>query len=557
MLLLANPHAVDVPDRKGRLPRTLAEATSSPHREIYLEALDKDPSHYAMAAIAAARTKIIAEQNALHGAKLDQVRQIHEVEIAEIQAKEEKKREDFVIKIAELEAELTKTNETSQVLVDHVNSLEAQLASRSDTERFLATKIANLDEKLKQTESLKQQIETEFASSKTSLTTERDTLTSKVEQLQTELDSTKAKLNQTLELLGKKEITWTATEKELRGKLSTTEVEWANSQANVAILEAQLKKRMENEHSLASQVSALASRLAEQASESSEGTKKYEDLVNRLQEERAALKNTVQDLTQRLQQAAETMEFMHKQQMTIVDEAINHEQMISKALEAHAKIVQDAYKREKDLEKAREERDLIRKILDQQEDAAKSNINIMEVISSQGKTIAGTHDVRENMLTAVQEMSSKMNSTLHFVLQGIDLGKNPELLEQPASIVAKEEEKKEIDATEEEEKVVAEPAEEEQHEEEATPTTEVVEEEDIEATTTASTVVDFVDIKTDAELGPEVSVVSPNLKKVEHAIREIGSAFAVGPADEETRTDDVECMRPMVEGDRIEESREM
>ena len=47
------------------------------------------------------------------------------------------------LRLSELEAELAKTQETSQVLVDHVNSLEAQLASCSNTKRFLATKIAN------------------------------------------------------------------------------------------------------------------------------------------------------------------------------------------------------------------------------------------------------------------------------------------------------------------------------------------------------------------------------------------------------------------------------
>ena len=39
-------------------------------------------------------------------------------------------------RIRELESKLAKTQETSQVLIDHVNSLEAQLTSRSNTERF-------------------------------------------------------------------------------------------------------------------------------------------------------------------------------------------------------------------------------------------------------------------------------------------------------------------------------------------------------------------------------------------------------------------------------------
>jgi hypothetical protein len=557
MLLLAHPHSVDVPDRKGRLPRKLAEAASSPNREVYLEALEKGPSHYAMAAVATARAKTVAEQSAIHDTKLDQVRQIHAVAMEELKLQEEQKREEFVEKIAELEAELTKTNETSQVLVDHVNSLEAQLAARTDTERFLATKIANLDEKLRQTEALKLEAENNFSTYSTSLLAERDALSSKVEELQSELDSTKEKLNETLASLASNESTWTQTEKQLRTKLSKTEVEWANYKANAAILEAQLKKRMENEHSMAAQVSSLASRLAEQASESSQSAKKYDDFVKHLEEEHTTLKETVADLTQRLQTAAETMEFMHKQQMTIVDEAINHEQMISKALEAHAKIVKDAFQQEKELEKAREERETIRKILEQQEEAHKSNTEtrteVLEIITNQGKTIAGTHDVRENMLTAVQEMSSKMNDTLHLVLRGIDLGtskvslekapvsSSPAVNETPTTDAAVEQEDKTeaVDVTEVKEKEVA--------------PEEVVEEET--APTTAVSVVDVVDVKIDAELGPEEVKVVP-AKKLEDVIRQIGAASAEEPHAEETRTDeDVEFMRSS--GDRIIESREM
>ena len=75
-------------------------------------------------------------------------------------------------RVIELETDLAKTVETSQVLVDHVNSLEAQLASRSDTERFLATKIATLDEKLKQTETVKAESETRYSTEKSQLATE-------------------------------------------------------------------------------------------------------------------------------------------------------------------------------------------------------------------------------------------------------------------------------------------------------------------------------------------------------------------------------------------------
>ena len=46
-------------------------------------------------------------------------------------------------------------------------------------------------------------------------------------------------------------------------KYTKMEVDWVNSQANVAILESHLKRRKENERLLAAQVNKLAVQLAE------------------------------------------------------------------------------------------------------------------------------------------------------------------------------------------------------------------------------------------------------------------------------------------------------
>lgn len=423
MLLVAHPQSVDIPDRKGRLPVTLAEAAAPPHREVFVAALAKGPNYYAVAAVAAARANIVAEQKVIQEAMLTQARQFHDYELREVRDEEDKKRHEMEAKVEELEKELLKTQETSQVLVDHVNALEAQLVSRSDTERFLATKIANLDLKLKQTEEASAHSGITAETEKIALCAERDRLLARTDELQKELGTTQEKLSQSLGTFEKRDSEWTARENELSEKLRQAEMDWASSQANAAILEVQLKKRIENEHLLASQVSSLASRLSESASENRDSTKKYTEMIKELEADRNSQKAKIEDLTARLKYVAKIMEQMTEQQVKIVDEAIVHEEMISMALETHAKIVQATIAQEKQLSKAKEERDVMLELLGRHEkcvqDATQRRMDIMSAISLQGQCMAKTKNVRDGMLNCVQELGTNMFGVLQTVVEAV------------------------------------------------------------------------------------------------------------------------------------------
>lgn len=544
LLLTAYPQSVEVPDRKGRKPITLAQAAAEPHRDVFVKALEKGPSFYAVAAIAAARANVVAEQKEVFEKKLSQVRTVHEYEVSEIRIEEEKKRAEMTEKITELENDLAKTMETSQVLVDHVNSLEAQLASRSDTERFLATKIANLDEKLKRTENNKAETEACMSTEKSQLQQERDSLAAKFEELQKNYDETSSKLERALHKMGNKDVKYTNTEKELREQLSKTEVEWANSKANAAILEAQLKKRMENEHLLASQVSNLANRLAEASAESNGEIKKYDILVSELKEERESLRETVEDLTGRLRDAAKAMEKMHEQQVNIIDGAITHENIVSKALEAHATIVTDAARQEQELAMAKEQRAAIMEVLAKQEDAYKAAMakrkEVSAIIGSQGKNLTETKEAREVILLSVQEMSSTMTEALQNIMGAIELAKSASYNDDDDDSVSPiEKEAQEMEQSTVEEVV------------QPSMTTETKEEEMVMIAEAAIT---------EEEDCPEMSVSS---KKLEEIMKEISNAskVVVIPTDllsaaPEARTDEGSSER-VSNADRIMESREM
>ena len=207
LLLAAFPKSVEVKDRKGRIPLALAQASTSPNRESFLRALERGPSYYATAAAATERAAVTAEQQAMFDVKLREIEEAHRQEVAMLRVDAEQKQEDLQDKIAAMEKDLEKNRETSQVLVEHVNTLEAQLNSRTDTERFLATRIAALDVDLKATAKGKEDLEATLKKENEELKTQNKMLEDELNALKeahtihaeklrsTEADLTKAQGN--------------------------------------------------------------------------------------------------------------------------------------------------------------------------------------------------------------------------------------------------------------------------------------------------------------------------------------------------------------------------
>lgn len=443
LLLLAYPQSVDIPDRKGRVPLTLAKAATSPNREIYIKALEKGPSHYAVSALACARARITAEQNAIFEAKLLQARESQKCVLSEHEAQAEKMLQQVQEKVDEKELELAKLHETSQVLVDHVTSLEAQINTRSDTERFLATKIAKLEEKLKESEILKNEREkflatktskfeeeikenerlmdkkeTEFQEGKIDFNKQKEHFLAKINVVETSLSSTREKLAHSIYTLGKREEEWATTEKKMDEKCRETEVEWANARANCAIVEAQLKKRMDNEHLLASQVSNLASRLAECSHEMNENKLEYTKGVKELTDERLSLQLTVEDLSKRLHNVTAVIQDTHKHQIVIVDDAIGNEEIMANCMETHAKMVSESIQQERLLRKSRDE--MMKMVEQSYDEAEEKRQKLMENVTDQGKHLSCMIKTRGNMLACVQNVTTNITSILQNELADVD-----------------------------------------------------------------------------------------------------------------------------------------
>lgn len=68
-------------DCKGRISLVLAQASTSANKALFLQALKRGPTYYAVAAAATERAAVTAEQRALFDAKLQQIRQSHHYEL--------------------------------------------------------------------------------------------------------------------------------------------------------------------------------------------------------------------------------------------------------------------------------------------------------------------------------------------------------------------------------------------------------------------------------------------------------------------------------------------
>lgn len=435
LLLTAFPQSIDVKDRKGRTPLVLAQASTSPNKDSYLRALERGPAYYIVAAAENDRAALIAEQRTIFHAELMLLEDSHHQEIAAIHEQAANKERELLAKMEEMEKELAKTQETSQVLVDHVNSLEAQLSSRSDTERFLATKIATLDSSLRTTEKERLEIEQRLKMENFALIAERDGYKTKLEEIEKQYGYMLENFRGSVEVLEKREQEWSKTKSELEQQIKSVQIDWANAQANCAILDVQLKKKMETEHALATQVSALAGKLAEAATDSREFSTKFSKKIKDLEEERFLLRNTVQDLTKRLKLVANVLEDMTKEQKRIINQSKTQDSVIIEALASHAKIVADAREQQKFLDEARREREEMRKKLAKHEEAIALNeekrLTIMNAIAVQGEHMERTKNARDNILESVENMGNDVRGVLENILSVLpaDIQKDDELVD--------------------------------------------------------------------------------------------------------------------------------
>lgn len=430
LLLMAYPQSVDVQDRKGRTPMVLAQQSTHQNRELYIRALERGPAYYAVAN--AAKDGIVSTPGAAFDAMVPAMPSAgagYSASLIGAMQKQSPPTSEAGAAVnatesgraAELEAELAKTQETSQILVDHVNSLEAQLASRSDTERFLATKIANLDSQLKEANSKLEASAAEVEAKKEELTKKDEEVGERTKKAEEEVEKLQAALADKKEAELK---SYKLTNKErfdLEERVETSERECAAAQANAAVLEAQLKKKIETEQSLASQVSMLASQLASSASSSSEAASAYQRKCESLSAENKKLQAHIEELEGKLGTVATALDAMAAEQERIVEAATKHEKTMAACAKAHTTIIQDTTRQETLLEDAAKEREQIVSILMRQaEDAERTMADrekVLEAVKTQERDIAMAVQQRDSVVDSINKQREYMDFMLNGELQ--------------------------------------------------------------------------------------------------------------------------------------------
>ena len=416
-LLMAYPQSIEVQDRKGRTPMDLAcdRSSASPNRDAYVRALERGAAYYAVASAAqagaVARPQMPTLPAPMHVPALAALPPSESPAVLQYKALAAPP-----AGVAELEAELAKTQETSQVLVDHVNSLEAQLASRSDTERFLATKIANLDSQLKETTALLEAKGAEMDDKAAEHETQVKAKLDEIEALKVSLADKKDAELKSYKLTNKERF-------DLEERVETSEKERAAAVANTAVLEAQLKKKIEIEQSLASQVSMLASQLASSASSSSEATTAYQRTNEALTAQNQALQAKVDELERKLGTVATALDAMAVEQERIVEAATKHEKTMGDVTQTNAAIISDTTRQETLLEDAAKEREQIVSILMRQaEDAERTMADrekVLDAVKAQEANILAAAEERDAVVESVNKqreyMDYVMNNELSFL----------------------------------------------------------------------------------------------------------------------------------------------
>ncbi|KAL9188056.1 hypothetical protein ACHAXT_006434 [Thalassiosira profunda] len=443
LLLMAYPQSVDVQDRKGRTPMVLAQQSTHANREAYIRALERGPAYYAVAG--AAKEGMVPALPSPGAALPPTTAAVTQALASATPALPVLEAGAYAPpaagsndRVAALEAELAKTQETSQVLVDHVNSLEAQLASRSDTERFLATKIANLDAQLKES-TAKLAEAGELADAKDEELAKKDEESDeRAKGLEEEVETLK------VALADKKEAelkSYKLTNKErfdLEERVETSERECAAAQANAAVLEAQLKKKIETEQSLASQVSMLASQLASSASSSSEAASAHQKKCEHLAAENKRLQAHVEELEGKLGTVATALDAMAAEQERIVEAATKHESTMAACVQANRAIVGDTARQETLLEDAAKEREQIVSILMRQAEDAERTMSdrekVLEAVQRQENDIGAAADERDAVVASVNKqreyMDFMLNGELRFLKQTESEEEKPLVKEQ-------------------------------------------------------------------------------------------------------------------------------
>ncbi len=400
MILMANPSAVDVQDRKGRSPLALAQKTHSKLREPYMEALAHTARYYAVATAS-------FESNSIHKFRKNNenggVKKMTELDAEKI---------NLMARADALQKELEKTHGASEVLVNHVNSLEAQLSSKNDTESFLASKIAKVDSQLRDAAHAKELAEAQVVRERSRLTQENDTLKALIEDLTSKLKS--KEVDETTRPKQSTTEVDQSTKNDLLSKLQAAQERATKAERDLEQMEDLLNQKIKSEHSLADQVSTLASRLADTTAGSCASAHSFQTRIEVLTSENARLVKSHDDLVLRINSVLKSLDNMTVEHERILTLSAKHESYLAEAQKQQEQLAANAARNEQLMVDATWEREEIVRILTRQAKEVEASANerkkLQESVQQQSSKMAAATNERAGMLEAIKVQKDHMNA---------------------------------------------------------------------------------------------------------------------------------------------------
>ena len=359
MLICAYPKSVEVTDRKGRLPYKLAQGAPSPQKEMFINALQRAPVYYSVAAQSCAEVGVYNSPSAKRIVDAEKL--------------------NLMGKLETMTMEWQKAEQNAKALAKQLNTIQAELTSKVDMESGLTTKIDALEAQVEELTKTKESNEAELTSTGHKFEEERFALLEKVELQRSLLEEKEKSLNSITE-------TKFETKHVFDDRFDKLESDRASAMANAAVLEAQLRQKTDSEHALSSQVSDLATKLAESATKSCQTAEEYMSKIEALENEKVALKHNLSEVTSSLFQTLKNLDNMTKEQERILEVAAKYEESMAKAMEDHERIASWSDKQEQIMTESRLEREEMLRILSlQTKNAEKIHLERVELGQEVGK----------------------------------------------------------------------------------------------------------------------------------------------------------------------------
>lgn len=428
MLLVAFPQCTQIGDKKNRTPIHVAQISKSVHKDSYINALQNYKLYYEVASASYnAFTLFEAKNNPS----------------TNIGVQVDAQKLSLMGKVDSLEMELAKSRDENQLLVDHINLLNSRMTSQNDSESYLVQKISNLEAKVKEAKQEKEMMEVQYQRQIASSSKRLELLQEEVESNQQEIEIYKQindEKDMSLEIANETSDAASNEREKLEEKVKLLEIENATVLANSAVLETQLKRKIQNEHSLATQVSDLASKLSESALMCSELTNSHQKRIEVFQREKMELKTSYAILTRKLQDAFKTMNEMTKENNRMVELSASQDTVISEMYKQQEELAAHASRHEQTLIDAAWEREEIVRILTRQaEEVEKSNNErnmLMKIVKNNNEKIASSAEERNQLFSSISKQKGLMDSlkqdvkdlfqTVNDEVDGISMGSDKE-----------------------------------------------------------------------------------------------------------------------------------